>query len=53
LYVESVSTTKRVSAGRTGADVVTVATSVAAVIKDEVEEDVAGMVNGKARLLRR
>ena len=53
LYVESASAAKRVSVGRTGAEVVTVATSLAAVIRDEVEEEVAGMVNGKAKLLRR
>jgi hypothetical protein len=53
LYVDSASAAKRVSVGRTGADVVTVATSVAAVLRDDESEDVAGMVKGKGKLLGR
>lgn len=53
LYVDSASAAKRVSVGRTGADVVTVATLVVAVLRDEESEDVAGMVKGKWKLLGR
>ena len=53
LYVDSASAAKRVSVGRTGAGVVTVATLVVAVLRDEESEDVAGMVKGKWKLLGR